>query len=87
MAPGRSIQFRPATALLVLVAIGCIVVGVIYLTTAADKLPSLLPGHQAHVTRHHTKHGIAMFGLAVLALVGAWFTTAPAGEATASRSD
>jgi hypothetical protein len=23
------------------------------------------------------KHGIAMFGLALLALVGAWFTTSP----------
>jgi amino acid permease len=78
MAPDRSIQFRPATALLVLLAIGFIVLGVIYLTTAADKLPSLMPGHQAHITRHHTKHGIAMFGLAVVALVGAWFSTAPA---------
>jgi amino acid permease len=81
MAPDRSIQFRPATALLVLLAIGFIVLGVIYLTTAADKLPSLMPGHQAHITRHHTKHGIAMFGLAVLVLVGAWFTTAPRGAA------
>jgi hypothetical protein len=73
----RSIQFRPATMLLVLAAIVFVVLGVVYFTTAADKLPSFMPGHQAHITRHHTKHGIAMFGLAVLALVGAWFTTAP----------
>jgi amino acid permease len=77
MASGRSIQFRPVTALLVVLAIALVAVGVVYLTTSADQLPSILPGHQAHLTRHHTKHGIAMFGLAVLALVGAWFTTAP----------
>ena len=78
MATDRSVQFRPVTALLVIVAIAFVVVGVVYLTTAADKLPSLMPGHEAHVTRHHTKHGIAMFGVAAIAWVGAWFTTAPA---------
>ena len=60
------------------VGIAFVALGLVYLTTAADKLPSLLPGHEAHVTRHHVKHGIAMFGLAVIAWVGAWFTTAPA---------
>ena len=56
--------------------------GVVYLATAADKLPSLFPGHEAHATRHHVKHGIAMFGLAALVLVGAWFTTAPSRPAS-----
>ena len=26
---------------------------------------SVSPGHEAHVTRHHTKHGVAMLGLGV----------------------
>jgi hypothetical protein len=48
----------------------------VYFTRTADALPSFLPGHEAGVTRHHTKHGIAMLGLAVLTWIGAWFSTA-----------
>jgi hypothetical protein len=55
-----------------------VVLAVVYFTTAASSLPSVLPGHQAGSTRHHTKHGIAMLGLAVLAWIGAWFSTSPA---------
>ena len=77
---GRSIRFRPLTALLLVVAVVFVVLGVVYMVTAADKLPAVLPGHEAHVTRHHVKHGIAMFGLAVLAVIGAWFTTSPSDE-------
>jgi amino acid permease len=68
------------TGLLVLVGIAFVVLGLIYLTTGANNLPSFMPGHDAHVTRHHAKHGIAMFGLAALAWVGAWFTTAPSSK-------
>ena len=78
MAPERSFQFRPMTGLLLAVGIAFVALGIVYLTTAADKLPSLLPGHEAHVTRHHLKHGIAMFGVAAIAWVGAWFTTGAA---------
>jgi hypothetical protein len=59
-----------------------VVLAVVYFVTPADQLPSVLPGHQAGITRHHTKHGIAMLGLAVLACIGAWFTTAPSRAAT-----
>lgn len=76
--PSRSsIRFRGQTILLILVAVVFVVLGVIYFTTAADKLPGFLPGHDAHLTKHHTKHGLAMFAVAVVALIGAWFTTAP----------
>jgi cytochrome b561 len=74
-------QLRPLTWLLLAVAVVFVVLAAVYFVTAADQLPSVLPGHQAHVTRHHTKHGIAMLGLAVLALVGAWFSSAPARTA------
>jgi hypothetical protein len=49
-----------------------VVLAVVYFTRSAQDLPSFLPGHQTGVTRHHTKHGIAMLGLAVFAVVGGW---------------
>jgi len=52
-----------------------LVVTVVYRSRSADHLPALFPGHQAGATKHHTKHGLAALGLAVLAWVGAWFTT------------
>jgi hypothetical protein len=62
---------------LVIVAILLVCGGVYYLATPAKNLASFVPGHETGSTHHHIKHGIAMFGLAVLALIGAWFTTAP----------
>jgi hypothetical protein len=76
-----SIRFRPLTGVLIVVGILFVVVAVIYFTTSAADLPSVLPGHKANSTRHHTKHGTAMLGLAVVAWIGAWFSTAPAREA------
>jgi hypothetical protein len=69
------------TWLLLAVAVVFVVLAVVYFVTPAKDLPSVLPGHDAAVIRHHTKHGIAMLGLAVLACIGAWFTTAPARTA------
>mgnify|MGYP001792868108 CR=1 FL=1 len=77
MTDTRRLQFRMTTALLLVVAAACIVVALVYFSKTADGLPSFFPGHKAGSTRHHTKHGIAFIGLAALALVGAWFTTAP----------
>jgi hypothetical protein len=72
-----NIRVRPLTIVLIVLAGIFVVAGVVYFTRGASDLPSFFPGHAAHSTRHHVKHGIAMFGLAVLALIGAWFTTAP----------
>lgn len=62
-----------------LAVVGCgvaalvfVVLAVVYFTRSAQDLPAFLPGHQAGLTRHHTKHGIAMLVLAVLAVVGGW---------------
>ena len=60
----------------ILIALGVVlaVVGVIYLIDTAGHLPSFFPGHQAGSTHHHTKHALLAFGLALLALIGAWMS-------------
>lgn len=72
-----NIRIRPLTIALAILAVVLIIAGVVYLTKTAGDLPAFFPGHAAHSTKHHYKHGIAMFVLALLALGGAWFTTAP----------
>jgi amino acid permease len=64
-----------ATALLVIVAIVCLVIGVIYIVEPAKSLPSFFPGYTAGLARHHAKHGIAalILGLALLAV--GWIST------------
>jgi len=71
-------RFRPLTGVLIVVGVVLVVIAIVYFTTTATDLPGFFPGHQAGSTRHHTKHGIAVLGLAALCFVGAWFTTAPA---------
>jgi amino acid permease len=72
------LEIRPTTIACIVVAAVCVIVAVVYFSTTADGLPSFFPGHEAGSTHHHIKHGIAFLGLGALALVGAWFTTAPA---------
>jgi len=71
------IKFRPLTGVLLLVAALLVVIAVLYFTQTAKALPSFFPGHQAGSAHRHIKHGIAMIGLACLAVIGAWFSTAP----------
>jgi hypothetical protein len=71
-----NLTFRPLTAVCIAAAAVLVIIGIIYVTKTADGLPSFFPGHSAGSAHHHTKHGIAAFGLAALALIGAWFTTA-----------
>jgi hypothetical protein len=73
----RNVRIRPWTVVLLVLAVAFLALGVMYFVTAARDLPSFVPGHQAGATTHHVKHGLAMLGLAVLALIGAWFTTSP----------
>jgi hypothetical protein len=45
----------------------------VYFLLPADQLPSFLPGHEAGVTRVHTKHGIVA-AIAGIVLIGtAWY--------------
>ena len=80
MATSTNFRVRPLTILLIVVALVFIAAGVIYLTQPAHALPGFLPGHQAGVARKHTKHGLASFGVAVVALLGAWLTTGTGGR-------
>jgi hypothetical protein len=61
----------------VVLGIALIVVAIVYWVEPAKSLPGFFPGHEAHSTTHHLKHGIAAFlvGLALLAF--AWFQSAP----------
>ena len=59
---------------LFVIAVGFAVVAYVYLTTTAANLPSFFPGHLAHSTQQHANYGLIA---AVVALVAAWFTTAP----------
>jgi amino acid permease len=77
MSTRPQIKMRPLTWLLIAVAVVFLVLAVVYFVTPANQLPSVFPGHTAHASRHHTKHGVAALAVAVVALIGAWFTTAP----------
>lgn len=55
-------------------ALALIVVAVLYLVEPAHSLPGFLPGHTAHGTRPRTKHGLAAAVVALLAIVGVWYT-------------
>jgi hypothetical protein len=75
-APAQARSSRLAlTAVLIIIGIAFAIVGVIYEVQTAGHLPSFLPGHQAGSTTHHIKHGLAAFVLALIAWIGAWFTT------------
>ena len=71
------LRITALTIVAIAAAVVLVVIGIIYFTTAAKDLPAFFPGHAARDTHHHVKHGIAAFTLAVAALLGAWFTTAP----------
>jgi len=71
---------RPVAVLALVVAAACVVIAVVYVTTAASDLPGFFPGHQAGSPHKHVKHGLAFVGLALVALAAAWFTSAPARE-------
>ena len=60
--------------LLTLLGVVLLVIAAVYFLIPADQLPSFLPGHEAGVTRVHTKHGIVV-GVAGLVLLaaGVWF--------------
>jgi hypothetical protein len=75
-----NVRIRPLTIALLIIAAVLVLIAVVYFTRTAADLPSLFPGHTAHSSKHHVKHGIAALGLAVVAVIAAWFTTAPKRE-------
>jgi hypothetical protein len=59
--------------ILTLLGVVLLVIAAVYFLIPADQLPGFFPGHEAGVTRVHTKHGIVS-GVAgvVLLAAGAW---------------
>jgi hypothetical protein len=59
--------------ILTLLGVVLLVVAAVYFLVPADSLPGFFPGHEAGVTRMHTKHGVvsAVAGLVLLA-AGMW---------------
>ena len=68
---------RSVTALLIIVGILLVGLSFVYFTHTADALPHWLPGHQAGLTKVHTKHGLGSLLLGIGAFIWAWFQSAP----------
>jgi hypothetical protein len=66
---------RALAALAVVVGIALIAIAIVYWAEPAKSLPSFFPGHDAHSTTHHVKHGIASFAVGLAAFAFAWFRT------------
>jgi hypothetical protein len=50
-----------------------LVVAAVYFLMPADQLPSFFPGHEAGVTRMHTKHGIVAGVAGLVLLAAGWW--------------
>jgi hypothetical protein len=64
---------RALVGLAVLLGIALIVVAIVYWAEPAKSLPSFFPGHDAHSTTHHVKHGIAALLVGLASFAFAWF--------------
>jgi hypothetical protein len=80
----KNFQLRGMTWLLIALGVVLIALAVYYFVTPAGSLPSFVPGHQAGSSHHHTKHGLAVATLAIVAFIGAWFSTGPSQKRTSS---
>jgi hypothetical protein len=76
----RQSQYLLIAAILAVLGVLALIGGIVYLTTAANKLPSFFPGHMAHLKDKRTKRGTA--GIVVAAVL---FVIAGISVATARR--
>jgi hypothetical protein len=56
-----------------LLGVVLLIVAAVYFLMPADQLPSFFPGHEAGVTRMHTKHGIVAGAAGLVLLVASWW--------------
>jgi hypothetical protein len=54
-----------------------LIIGYIYATHSAGKLPSFFPGYTAGSSHVHIKHSIASFIVGIACFVFAWFKSGP----------
>jgi uncharacterized membrane protein HdeD (DUF308 family) len=74
---------RGLIAAAVIAGVVLIVIAIVYFAEPAKSLPSFFPGHDAHSSTTHVKHGIAALVLGLGCFVFAWFQTGPkAGTAS-----
>jgi len=59
--------------ILSLLGVVLLVVAAVYFLMPADQLPSFFPGHEAGVTRMHTKHGIVAGVAGLVLLAAGWW--------------
>jgi hypothetical protein len=59
--------------ILSLLGVVLLIVAAVYFLMPADQLPSFFPGHEAGVTRMHTKHGVVAAVAGVVLLVAGWW--------------
>jgi uncharacterized membrane protein len=59
--------------ILTLLGVVLLVVAGVYFLMPADQLPSFFPGHEAGVTRVHTKHGVVAAVAGLVLLAGGWW--------------
>lgn len=81
-------RVRPLSVVLAVFGVLLLTVGIIYLTVKAPDLPGFIPGkpgYRPKVARKFTKRGLLAIVLAVLALVGAWYSTRAGGSSSTSR--
>lgn len=72
------------TLALGLLAVVFVALAVYYFVTPAESLLHFLPGYEAGVTAHHSKHGLAALVLAAGCGVLLWFSTAKKSGSTGS---
>ncbi len=53
------------------------IIGLVYVTHPAARLPHFFPGYDATMTIPHYKHGIAAFIVGIACFVYAWFMSGP----------
>ena len=63
-----------------LLAAAFVALAIYYFVTPADALLHFLPGYEAGVTSHHTKHALAALVLAVGCGLLIWFSTGKKAE-------
>ena len=56
-----------------ILGVALLIVAGVYFLLPADQLPSFLPGHEAGVTRVHTKHGMIAAVAGVILLGTGWW--------------
>ena len=75
---------RAAVVAVVILGVVLVVVAVVYFAEPAKSLPSFFPGHDAHSSTMHVKHGIAALLVGLGCFVFAWFATGPRSGASSA---